>query len=97
MVAGTVRTGPTYLLTFRPETGLEPEAVEADRVTVEPMGLVVLHRTVVVFGSAREVVVRRLSGSQVQDVSEVPATRMRPGSDHGLVLGQLRHQARQDE
>ncbi len=71
VAAVTVLGMPMYRVTYRPDAGLPPELVETDRVSVEPAGLVVMHRSVLVIGSPREVVVRRFSGAQVLDVAEV--------------------------
>lgn len=59
----------TYRVTFTDGT---VEDVQAERADVEERH-VVLRRTVLVIGQPREVVVRRLAGSAVSSVDEVPA------------------------
>lgn len=54
-----------FTITYRPETGLPAETVDADGVRTEAGGQVVLRRSVLVVGQPREVVVRRLAGAQV--------------------------------
>lgn len=62
---------PHYRITYA--TNRPPEVVEADRVSLQPGNAqVLLHKTVLVVGLPREVVVRRLSGGDVTAVEEIP-------------------------
>jgi hypothetical protein len=58
----------TYRITF---TDGRTEDVTGDHVSVEGGAHVVIRDTVMVIGKPRAVVVRRLTGAQVTDVSEV--------------------------
>jgi hypothetical protein len=62
---------PIFQVNYTPESGQRPEHIEADTVTVEAGSQIVLRRTVVVIGQAREIVVCRLSGSQVISVEPI--------------------------
>lgn len=58
----------TFRLTFTTDRG--PELVEADSAAVEDR-FVVLRKSVLVVGAPREVVVRRLLGSELLSVDEL--------------------------
>lgn len=64
---------PVFTVTYRPETGLAPETVEAHTVRVEADAQVVLRRTVWVIGQPRDIVVRRLPGTHVLSVEQADA------------------------
>ena len=64
---------PVYRLTYRPGLARDPEDVEADSVTTDSTGHVVLRATVFVIGQPREVVIRRVPASDLT-VSEGSAT-----------------------
>ena len=63
-----------YRITYSDDRAVE--VVEADRVTVvESSGQIVLHREVMIMNRSREIVVRRLAGSDVRSVTEAGASR----------------------
>jgi hypothetical protein len=66
----------TFHITYRPDTALSPEQVEADRCDVEAdNGWLVLRRVVLVVGQPRDVVVRRIEAGTVLSLTEVPTAR----------------------
>jgi hypothetical protein len=69
-----------FCITYRPETNLPPEVVEAEHATVEGEANVVLRGTVLVIGQPREVVVRRIRAVDVLRVDELPAAVSPSGS-----------------
>jgi hypothetical protein len=59
-----------FTITYRDETGRAAETVEADVAELDPAGVwLVLRRVVLVVGRPREVVVRRLAAGDVAEVS----------------------------
>jgi hypothetical protein len=62
---------PPYRITFTTPTGRDDEVVMAERLDVEAGGWLVFRATVLVIGSPREVVVRRVTSSGVQAVTQV--------------------------
>lgn len=65
---------PPFTVTYNSRHA--PEVVEADRVTVvESSGQIVFHKEVTVVNIPRDIVVRRLAGSEVRSVTEFEASR----------------------
>ena len=60
-----------YRIRFHASTGRAEEVLEAERLDVEAGGWLVFRATVLVIGSPREVVVRRLTCAGVQAVTQV--------------------------
>ena len=80
---------PVYRLTYRADLGRKPEIIEADTLTVEDTGNVVLRKIVLVIGLPREVVVRRLRGADLVSVDlvsvdQVSVDQVQDGSGSGV-------------